>query len=96
MFLTLHVGARPQVARDAVNDVFSGYHGLVFVYGQTGTGKTHTLCCQVPLGPLNPIPAFRFPCHGGHRLPLPEHHLHAACQRSSRSPRCSRAAKSSD
>jgi len=35
-----------RVARDTVEDVFAGYHGLIFVYGQTGTGKTYTLCCH--------------------------------------------------
>ena len=33
-----------KVASETVNDVFNGYHGLIFVYGQTGTGKTYTLC----------------------------------------------------
>ncbi|ORC92453.1 putative kinesin [Trypanosoma theileri] len=28
-----------------VKDVFEGYHGCIFVYGQTGTGKTFTLGC---------------------------------------------------
>eukprot|EP01079_Euglenida_sp_SAG-EU17-18_P005680 gene5680-5628_t len=37
-----------KVARDAVSDVFLGYHGLVFVYGQTGTGKSYTLCNKAP------------------------------------------------
>eukprot|EP00760_Papus_ankaliazontas_P006068 PhM_4_TR1287/c0_g1_i3/m.65139/K10396/KIF5; kinesin family member 5 len=31
-----------------VNDVFDGYFGTVFVYGQTGTGKTFTLGCATP------------------------------------------------
>ena len=31
------------VAKKAVEDAFDGYHGLVFVYGQTGTGKTFTI-----------------------------------------------------
>eukprot|EP00668_Euglena_longa_P034086 GGOE01043821.1.p1 GENE.GGOE01043821.1~~GGOE01043821.1.p1 ORF type:complete len:773 (+),score=300.45 GGOE01043821.1:29-2320(+) len=35
-----------RIARDTIDDVFDGYHGLIFVYGQTGTGKTYTLCCQ--------------------------------------------------
>eukprot|EP01063_Lacrimia_lanifica_P003700 TRINITY_DN119_c2_g1_i1.p1 TRINITY_DN119_c2_g1~~TRINITY_DN119_c2_g1_i1.p1 ORF type:complete len:650 (+),score=257.87 TRINITY_DN119_c2_g1_i1:58-2007(+) len=30
-------------AAKAVDDTFSGYHGLMFVYGQTGTGKTWTI-----------------------------------------------------
>eukprot|EP00760_Papus_ankaliazontas_P031158 PhM_4_TR5194/c0_g1_i2/m.46777 len=33
-----------EAARGAVEDAMQGYQGLVFVYGQTGTGKTHTLC----------------------------------------------------
>ena len=32
-----------QVAKKAVEDAFEGYHGMVFVYGQTGTGKTFTM-----------------------------------------------------
>ena len=28
------------------NAIAFRYHGLIFVYGQTGTGKTYTLCCQ--------------------------------------------------
>ncbi|KAJ9461902.1 Kinesin heavy chain [Diplonema papillatum] len=31
------------VAKNAVEDAFEGYHGLLFVYGQTGTGKTFTI-----------------------------------------------------
>ena len=31
------------VAKKAVMDCFDGYHGLLFVYGQTGTGKTFTI-----------------------------------------------------
>jgi kinesin family protein 5 len=31
-------------AKAAMEDALKGYQGLVFVYGQTGTGKTHTLC----------------------------------------------------
>ncbi|EFC50379.1 kinesin [Naegleria gruberi] len=31
------------VSLDAIEDVFNGYHSTIFVYGQTGTGKTHTL-----------------------------------------------------
>ena len=31
------------VAKKAVEDCFEGYHGLLFVYGQTGTGKTFTI-----------------------------------------------------
>jgi hypothetical protein len=31
-----------------VNDVFEGYFGCIFVYGQTGTGKTFSLGCSTP------------------------------------------------
>eukprot|EP01064_Diplonema_japonicum_P028770 TRINITY_DN449_c0_g4_i1.p1 TRINITY_DN449_c0_g4~~TRINITY_DN449_c0_g4_i1.p1 ORF type:complete len:657 (+),score=258.98 TRINITY_DN449_c0_g4_i1:56-2026(+) len=34
------------VARKAVEDAFDGFHGLMFVYGQTGTGKTFTMSNQ--------------------------------------------------
>jgi chromosomal replication initiation ATPase DnaA len=30
------------VAQGAIDDAFKGYHGTIFVYGQTGTGKTYT------------------------------------------------------
>lgn len=30
-------------ARELVDSVMQGYHGTLFVYGQTGTGKTHTM-----------------------------------------------------
>ena len=30
------------VAKEALDDVFRGYHGTIFAYGQTGTGKTFT------------------------------------------------------
>eukprot|EP00659_Diplonema_papillatum_P001808 gene1808-2758_t len=33
------------VGRPSVNDVLEGFHATVFVYGQTGTGKTYTLGC---------------------------------------------------
>ena len=36
------------VGVNTVNDVFEGYYGCIFVYGQTGTGKTFTLGCQTP------------------------------------------------
>ena len=36
------------VGVSTVNDVFEGYYGCIFVYGQTGTGKTFTLGCTVP------------------------------------------------
>eukprot|EP01065_Artemidia_motanka_P021189 TRINITY_DN2530_c0_g1_i2.p1 TRINITY_DN2530_c0_g1~~TRINITY_DN2530_c0_g1_i2.p1 ORF type:complete len:749 (+),score=253.20 TRINITY_DN2530_c0_g1_i2:66-2249(+) len=36
------------VAKNAVLDAFEGYIGLMFVYGQTGTGKTFTMSCQEP------------------------------------------------
>jgi len=34
------------VASQAVKDAFEGYHGLLFAYGQTGTGKTFTMSNQ--------------------------------------------------
>lgn len=33
------------VGKPTIQDVFSGYHGTVFVYGQTGTGKSFTISC---------------------------------------------------
>ncbi|KAJ9438754.1 Kinesin heavy chain [Diplonema papillatum] len=36
------------VAKKAVEDSFEGYHGLIFCYGQTGTGKTFTMSNQTP------------------------------------------------
>eukprot|EP00756_Hemistasia_phaeocysticola_P010493 Hpha_TRINITY_DN15020_c7_g10::TRINITY_DN15020_c7_g10_i1::g.124637::m.124637/K10396/KIF5; kinesin family member 5 len=36
------------VAKNAVLDAFDGFIGLMFVYGQTGTGKTFTMSCQEP------------------------------------------------
>ena len=30
-------------ARPIVNSVLEGYNGTIFAYGQTGTGKTHTM-----------------------------------------------------
>ncbi|CAG9463621.1 unnamed protein product [Pedinophyceae sp. YPF-701] len=32
-----------EVARPLVNSVLDGYNGTIFAYGQTGTGKTHTM-----------------------------------------------------
>ncbi len=32
-----------QTALALVTSVFEGYNGTVFAYGQTGTGKTHTM-----------------------------------------------------
>lgn len=32
-----------QSALPLVKHVLNGYHGAYFVYGQTGTGKTHTM-----------------------------------------------------
>ena len=36
------------VAEEVITDVFQGYYGTIFVYGQTGTGKTHTIGCRDP------------------------------------------------
>jgi hypothetical protein len=33
-------------AKDAVEAAFKGYHGVLFVYGQTASGKTHTISCD--------------------------------------------------
>ena len=33
----------PQVARPVVDSCIEGYNGTVFAYGQTGTGKTHSM-----------------------------------------------------
>lgn len=30
-------------AQDVVSDIFKGYNGTVFAYGQTSSGKTHTM-----------------------------------------------------
>ncbi|CUG30036.1 kinesin, putative [Bodo saltans] len=38
----------PTIGINTVNDVFEGYYGCVFVYGQTGTGKTFSLGCLTP------------------------------------------------
>ena len=32
-----------QAARPIVQNVLQGYNGTIFAYGQTGTGKTHTM-----------------------------------------------------
>ena len=32
-----------EVASDTVQDVLNGFNGTIFAYGQTGTGKTHTM-----------------------------------------------------
>ena len=36
------------VGRPSVDDVLAGFHATIFVYGQTGTGKTHTLGNTTP------------------------------------------------
>lgn len=30
-------------ARSLLDDVLNGYNGTIFVYGQSGSGKTHTM-----------------------------------------------------
>ena len=32
-----------ETAEPIINNVFEGYNGTIFAYGQTGTGKTHTM-----------------------------------------------------
>ena len=32
-----------ETAKPIVDSVLEGYNGTVFAYGQTGTGKTHTM-----------------------------------------------------
>jgi chromosome segregation ATPase len=36
-------GVYDQVARPVVNSMLQGYNATIFAYGQTGTGKTHTM-----------------------------------------------------
>eukprot|EP00736_Rhodelphis_marinus_P006336 Rmarinus@m.14630 len=36
------------LAQPIVSNVLHGYNGTIIAYGQTGTGKTHTLACDVP------------------------------------------------
>lgn len=31
------------VGKETIEDVLNGYNGTIFAYGQTGTGKTHTM-----------------------------------------------------
>jgi kinesin family protein 5 len=31
------------IARTTINDVLIGYNGTIFTYGQSGSGKTHTM-----------------------------------------------------
>jgi hypothetical protein len=31
------------IARTTINDVLTGYNGTIFTYGQSGSGKTHTM-----------------------------------------------------
>ena len=39
-----------------VQDVLSGFNGVVMAYGQTGSGKTHTIFGSKP--PLDSLPAY--------------------------------------
>ena len=32
-----------ETANPIIDNVFEGYNGTIFAYGQTGTGKTHTM-----------------------------------------------------
>ena len=36
-----------EAAKEIVKDVLSGYNGTIFAYGQTSSGKTHTM--EVPI-----------------------------------------------
>lgn len=38
-----------------MQDVLRGYHGTIFAYGQTGTGKTFTMTGPTASGPLSGI-----------------------------------------
>lgn len=40
---TEQLGLYDFTARPIVNSVIEGYNGTIFAYGQTGTGKTHTM-----------------------------------------------------
>jgi kinesin family protein 15 len=42
-----------QLAQPVVNDVLSGFNGVIMAYGQTGSGKTHTIFGSKPSGELN-------------------------------------------
>jgi len=42
-----------QLAYPVVNDVLSGFNGVIMAYGQTGSGKTHTIFGSKPNGELN-------------------------------------------
>lgn len=39
-----------------MQDVLSGFNGVVMAYGQTGSGKTHTIFGSKP--PLDSLPAY--------------------------------------
>ena len=36
-----------KVARPIVDNVLEGFNGTIFAYGQTGTGKTHTMSGEI-------------------------------------------------
>ena len=36
-------------AKPVVEDLFRGYNGTIFVYGQTSSGKTHTMMVMIML-----------------------------------------------
>ena len=40
------------LAMPVVNDVLSGFNGVIMAYGQTGSGKTHTIFGSKPTGEL--------------------------------------------
>ena len=37
------LGLFEETANPIIDNVFEGYNGTIFAYGQTGTGKTHTM-----------------------------------------------------
>ncbi|CAL1169349.1 unnamed protein product [Cladocopium goreaui] len=43
------------VGRAVGSSCLAGYNGSVYVYGQTGAGKTHTMC-----GPINSVQSMQF------------------------------------
>lgn len=63
------------VGRPVVKSVLCGYNGTLMAYGQTGTGKTHTLGADdgliAQMFNCEPWPPFRLPCGGCSRLRHP-------------------------
>ena len=42
-----------ETARPIIDSVIEGYNGTIFAYGQTGTGKTHTMHPKQPANTLS-------------------------------------------